>query len=163
MPYAWTRAAALVAAALCAWFLLGDYPGLFASCDFEEDRPARLAAWHDRWDGPLLVAMGLAGVCLLGWLRALWLAGPGRLLVVVAAGTVAGVALTVGVLALVALSYEFGGPVLAPVVSAGVFAVASWLSARRSNWWEIAAFGLTSAALLTLALLGRPSPYAFAC
>jgi len=163
MPYGWTRAAALVVAALCAWFLLGDYPGLYASCDFEEDRPMRLAAWHDRWDLPFVVAVGLAGVCLLGWLRALWLADPGRLLAVAAAGIAAGLALAVGVLGLVAVSQEFGGPVLAPLVIAGVFAGASRLSARRSNWWEIAAFGVPFAGLLALALLGSPSRYAFAC
>jgi hypothetical protein len=163
MPYGWTRAAALVVAALSAWFLLGDYPGLFGSCDFEADRPAKIAAWHDRWDRPFGVALGLAGVCTVGWLRALWLAGPGRLVAVAAAGTMAGFALTVGVVALAAFSYELGGGALAPLVSAGVFAGATRLSARRSNWWEIAAFGVTFAGLLTLTLLGSPSPNAFAC
>jgi hypothetical protein len=163
MPYGWTRAAALVAAALCAWFLLGDYPGLFGTCDFDAGRDAEIAAWHDRWHVPFVAAVGLAGVCLLGWLRALWLTGPGRLVAVAAAGTVAGFGLTVGVLALAAVSSEFGGPLLAPLVTAGVFAAASRLSARRSNWWEIAAFGLTFAGLYTLAILGEPSPGAFVC
>jgi hypothetical protein len=161
LPHNWTRAGAVVAFALCVWFYAGDYPGLFGSCDYEPDRDAQIAAWHSHWHIPFLAALALAAVCLSGWLRALWLSGRGRLLLIIAAGAVAGCVLTPGVLLLAAYTAEVS--FAAPLVLVGLFALTSRLSARRSSLWEIAAVALVLSTLMTLAVLGQPSPLAFAC
>ena len=160
-PRFWSVTAAAVAVLLAAWFLVGDYPGLFSSCDFEPERAARISAWHEHWQLALYGGLALAAVCLVGWSLALrrqlrWLA-----LVLIGGAALLSLPFAVGLLLLATLFTDFA---FATVLTAALlFSLFSGLSRRHSVWWELPASALVFGGLLTLAVLGDPSQGAFVC